>query len=61
MIVHPPDLDVDARTTLERCRQPLVTGTSVLGIQFEGGIMLAADNLGSYTLLKAVDARNSSN
>ena len=27
-------------------RQPLVTGTSVLGIKYADGIMLAADNLG---------------
>ncbi|KAI9636035.1 nucleophile aminohydrolase [Dioszegia hungarica] len=29
-------------------QQPLVTGTSVLGIKYEGGVMLAADNLASY-------------
>jgi hypothetical protein len=27
-------------------RQPLVTGTSVLGIKYKDGVMLAADNLG---------------
>lgn len=26
----------------------MVTGTSVLGITFDGGVMLAADTLGSY-------------
>ena len=26
----------------------MVTGTSVLGIQFDGGVVLAADMLGSY-------------
>ena len=26
----------------------MVTGTSVLGIKFNGGVMLAADMLGSY-------------
>jgi 20S proteasome subunit beta 7 len=26
----------------------MVTGTSVLGIKFDGGVMLAADTLGSY-------------
>ncbi|KAJ3026812.1 UNVERIFIED_CONTAM: hypothetical protein HDU68_004998, partial [Siphonaria sp. JEL0065] len=26
-------------------RQPVVTGTSVIGIRFKGGVMLAADNL----------------
>lgn len=29
-------------------QQPLVTGTSVLGIKFDKGVMIAADNLGSY-------------
>jgi len=28
--------------------QPLVTGTSVLGLVFDGGVMIAADCLGSY-------------
>jgi len=31
-----------------RSSGPLVTGTSVLGIQFDGGVMIAADLLGSY-------------
>ena len=31
------------------CRQPIVTGTSVLAIQFKDGIMMAADNLGAYS------------
>ena len=26
----------------------MVTGTSVLGIKFEGGVVIAADTLGSY-------------
>lgn len=26
----------------------MVTGTSVLGLKFEGGVMIAADTLGSY-------------
>ena len=26
----------------------MTTGTSVLGIQFEGGVIIAADTLGSY-------------
>lgn len=29
-------------------RQPVVTGTSVLGIKYKGGVMMAADNLASY-------------
>lgn len=30
------------------CRTPMVTGTSVLGVKFDGGVMLAADMMGSY-------------
>ncbi|GCB82241.1 hypothetical protein scyTo_0023069, partial [Scyliorhinus torazame] len=29
-------------------RSPMVTGTSVLGVKFDGGVILAADMLGSY-------------
>ena len=29
-------------------RYPVTTGTSVLGVAFDGGVMLAADTLGSY-------------
>lgn len=29
-------------------QQPMVTGTSVLGIKFKDGVMLAADTLASY-------------
>jgi 20S proteasome alpha/beta subunit len=29
-------------------RQPIVTGTSVLAIQYKDGIMMAADNLGIF-------------
>ena len=29
-------------------QQPVMTGTSVLGIKYDGGVMLAADNLGAY-------------
>jgi len=28
-------------------RRPIVTGTSVLGITFHGGVMIAADTLGT--------------
>ncbi|KAI8804843.1 nucleophile aminohydrolase [Cladochytrium replicatum] len=31
-----------------RTQQPIVTGTSVLGIKYKDGVMLAADNLASY-------------
>ena len=29
-------------------RYPSVTGTSVLGVKFNGGVVIAADKLGSY-------------
>lgn len=29
-------------------RNPMVTGTSVLGVKFTGGVIIAADMLGSY-------------
>jgi 20S proteasome subunit beta 7 len=32
----------------QRTLTPYVTGTSVLGVVYEGGVMLAADTLGSY-------------
>lgn len=31
-----------------RTTQPIVTGTSVLGIKYDGGVMIAADTLASY-------------
>ena len=34
--------------TRKRTLQPTVTGTSVIGVKFDGGTMLAADMLGSY-------------
>jgi len=33
---------------ISHTQQPLVTGTSVLGLKFKDGVMLAADNLASY-------------
>ena len=36
------------------CRQPIVTGTSVLGIKYKDGIMLAADTLASYGSLAQI-------
>ncbi|PCH34702.1 proteasome endopeptidase complex beta subunit [Wolfiporia cocos MD-104 SS10] len=33
---------------VQRTQQPIVTGTSVLAIQYQDGIMMAADNLASY-------------
>ena len=32
----------------QHTRQPIVTGTSILAIKFKGGVMMAADTLGSY-------------
>ncbi|XP_032871748.1 proteasome subunit beta type-4-like [Amblyraja radiata] len=32
----------------KRTMSPMVTGTSVLGVKFDGGVILAADMLGSY-------------
>lgn len=31
-------------------RHPMVTGTSVLGITFDGGVMIAADTLGNVCM-----------
>mmetsp|Transcript_28814 Transcript_28814/g.44258 ORF Transcript_28814/g.44258 Transcript_28814/m.44258 type:complete len:256 (-) Transcript_28814:74-841(-) len=42
----------------ERTTRPVVTGTSVLGVKYAGGVMLAADTLASYgTMAKYKDAR----
>lgn len=42
----------------ERTTRPIVTGTSVLGIKYDGGVMLAADTLCSYgSMAKYKDAR----
>ena len=38
-------LNADHKT---RTQNPITTGTSVLGIKFNGGVALAADMLGSY-------------
>ena len=29
-------------------RQPIVTGTSVIGVEFDGGAVIAADTLGTH-------------
>ena len=45
-------------TVSERTTRPIVTGTSVLGIKYAGGVMLAADTLCSYgSMAKYKDAR----
>ncbi|KAF8638292.1 hypothetical protein AX17_002312 [Amanita inopinata Kibby_2008] len=41
----PKDVFADG---VQRTQQPIVTGTSVLGIKYKDGIMIAADNLASY-------------
>ncbi|KAI0207545.1 Proteasome subunit beta type-4 [Lamellibrachia satsuma] len=33
---------------VKHTQYPMVTGSSVIGIQFDGGVMIAADKLGSY-------------
>ncbi len=39
-------------------RQPIVTGTSILGIRYKDGIMMAADTLASYgSLARFMDVR----
>jgi 20S proteasome subunit beta 7 len=43
---------------LKHTKQPIVTGTSVLAVQYADGIMMAADTLGSYgSLAKYKDLR----
>ncbi|ORY31952.1 endopeptidase [Naematelia encephala] len=37
-----------ASSPVSHTQQPLVTGTSVLGLKYKDGVMLAADNLASY-------------
>ena len=43
---------------LQRTKQPIVTGTSVLAVKYKDGVMMACDTLGSYgTLAKYKDLR----
>jgi len=37
----------------QRTRQPYVTGTSVLGVKYKGGVMISADTLASYGSMAA--------
>jgi 20S proteasome subunit beta 7 len=47
-----------ASAHINRTRQPIVTGTSILAIQYSSGVMLAADTLCSYgSMAKYKDAR----
>jgi hypothetical protein len=43
-----------------KSRQPLVTGTSVLGIKYKDGVMLAADNLGKLPELLVLNQADGS-
>jgi 20S proteasome subunit beta 7 len=43
-----PQLLVTAADPIRRTTRPIVTGSSVLGIVFDGGVLLAADTLLSY-------------
>lgn len=45
---------------ITRTQQPIVTGTSVLGLKYKDGVMLAADNLGTLLSLLAPTAGLSS-
>lgn len=40
--------DYNAAEATTHTQSPIVTGTSVLGLKFKDGVMLAADNLASY-------------
>ena len=40
--------EIGAQETRSRTLQPSVTGTSVLGVKFDEGVIIAADTLGSY-------------
>ncbi|KAK3760729.1 hypothetical protein RRG08_009364 [Elysia crispata] len=44
----PGSQSTSAQNSSQRTLYPVVTGTSVLGVQFEGGVVMAADMLGSY-------------
>lgn len=43
-----PDTGVPPHPDTGIPRSPTVTGTSVLGVKFAGGVMIAADTMGSY-------------
>ncbi|CAO1616889.1 unnamed protein product [Parajaminaea phylloscopi] len=52
---HQPSAAADPTT---RTQQPIVTGTSVLGLRYKDGIMLASDTLASYgSLARFMDVR----
>lgn len=43
-----PRSDVSTAMPTTHTQQPIVTGTSVVGLKFDKGVILAADNLASY-------------
>lgn len=56
---HPHHLaSSEAAEPTTRTQQPIVTGTSVLGLRYKNGIMLASDTLASYgSLARFMDVR----
>lgn len=53
-----PSSRADALVANQATTRPITTGTSVLGIKYRGGVMLAADTLCSYgSMAKYKDAR----
>ncbi|XP_056367007.1 proteasome subunit beta type-4 [Oenanthe melanoleuca] len=46
--ILPPGIGTGSALPAGRTLTPMVTGTSVLGLRFQGGVMLAADTVGSY-------------
>jgi len=51
-------LDRIASDPIKRTMQPIVTGTSVIAVKYKGGVMMAADTLGSYgSLARFTDLR----
>ena len=56
LALHPSSNNAGDPTT--RTLQPIVTGTSVLAIKYDKGVMMAADTLASYgTLARYKDIR----
>jgi 20S proteasome subunit beta 7 len=45
---HPMNTSLIRNSTVTHTQTPIVTGTSVLGVRYRDGIMLAADTLASY-------------
>jgi 20S proteasome subunit beta 7 len=45
---YAPPCDGSTPTPRQHTQYPYVTGTSVLGVVYDGGVMLAADTLGAY-------------